>query len=140
MASTLKLTLASIMKKPVITVSVESTLEDVVGKLAEHDVGCIVVTNGNMIRGIISERDIIKALKEYGAEVLKEQVAKFMTKDVVSLPPESTVVEALHVMFSRKIRHLVVSKDGELKGIVSLRDVANAIFKSFMTIFSYIMR
>ena len=140
MTNTLRLTLASIMKNPVITVSEDSTLEDVVEKLAIYDVGCVIVTDGNLVKGIISERDIIKALKEHRAKVLEELVVKFMMKEVISLPPESTVVEALHVMFSKKIRHLVISKDGELKGIVSLRDVANAIFRSFMIIFSYIMR
>ena len=63
-----------------------------------------------------------------------------MTREVVYLPPESTIVEALHVMFSERMRHPVVSKNKELKGIVSLRDVAKAIFESFMVMFSYIIR
>ncbi len=135
----LAITLRSVMKNPVITVDENATLKEVIEKLGFYDIGCVVVIKDSTVKGIISERDIIKILKDNDAKVLEEPVSKYMVHNIVSLSPESTIIEALHIMFSNRIRHLVVSSNGKLEGIVSLRDVAMSLFKTFMTIYSYII-
>ena len=108
--------------------------------MAENDIGCIVVTNSNgQVCGILSERDVISVLGAKGfIENLK--VKDIMSRNVYCMREENTIVEALRAMLGRKIKHLpVVDNRSTLKGIVSLRDVANKVFTNLMTILSYVV-
>lgn len=132
--------LRDIMITPVITLSENASVLNTVKLMAENDIGCIVVTNSNgQVCGILSERDVIRVLGAKGfIENLK--VKDIMSRNVYCMREENTIVEALRVMLERKIRHLpVVDNRSTLKGIVSLRDVANKVFTNLMTILSYVV-
>ena len=118
--------LREVMITPVITLSENASVLNTVKLMAENDIGCIVVTNSNgQVCGILSERNVIRVLGAKGfIENLK--VKDIMSRNVYCMREENTIVEALRVMLERKIRHLsVVDNRSTLKGIVTLRDVAN---------------
>jgi CBS domain-containing protein len=94
-------------------------------KLRDARIGALVVsTDGKEVKGIISERDIVRGLAERGANVLDLTVRNLMTPKVITCTPEDSVTHLMKLMTSKRIRHLpVISADGELCGIVSIGDV-----------------
>jgi len=111
----------------VFTVSPEDTLSSVASSLYTHKVGAFVVADrvGRMV-GIISERDIIRAIATSGPECLMCKVGDFMTRDVISASPGESVEAMLDRMTDRRIRHLPVMESGRLVGIVSIGDLVKA--------------
>ena len=108
----------------VVTVSATATIHALVDLLAEHNIGGVVVTaDGRHIDGIITERDVVRHLASDGPAVLQRTVGELMTTQVLTGNPEDTLEETAHTMTYSRIRHLPVSKDGELAGIVSIGDV-----------------
>jgi len=107
----------------VLTVRPTTSLADVVAALAEGKVGAVVVTEGDAIHGILSERDIVRALAQDGGTVLDKPAGDYMTRNVVTCRPEATVAEIMTTMTGGRFRHLPVMQDGKLAGIVSIGDV-----------------
>jgi CBS domain-containing protein len=108
----------------VATVVPEATVTEVLAGLAEHGVGALVVTtDGVQIAGIVSERDIVRALHHRGIVILSEPVSTVMTAEVHTCPPDASVDSLMAVMTERRIRHVPVVRDGALVGIVSIGDV-----------------
>ncbi len=108
----------------VATVRATDTLASVVASLKEHGVGALVVSNdGGSIDGIISERDIVRALAGHGAAVLDMPVSEYMTASVFTCTPASRTDELMALMTQKRIRHIPVENDGVLVGIVSIGDV-----------------
>jgi CBS domain-containing protein len=108
----------------VATVLPGTTVREVLAGLAEHGVGALVVTgDGQHIDGIVSERDIVRALHHRGTPVLDEEVTAVMTAEVATCAPDAEVDSLMAVMTERRIRHVPVVADGALIGIVSIGDV-----------------
>ena len=108
----------------VVTVSPGSSVADVAQELATHRIGAVVVsTEGTIIDGIVSERDIVRALAARGASVLDESAAAIMTRDVFTCQPATTLEQVMDLMTERRIRHVPVLVDGHLAGIISIGDV-----------------
>jgi CBS domain-containing protein len=108
----------------VITATPDATVADVVALLAEHRIGAVVVsTDGRRIDGVVSERDIVRALAERGAASLDEPVSTIMTTQVYICEPSSTVEQLMELMTRRRIRHVPVVVDDAVSGIVSIGDV-----------------
>jgi CBS domain-containing protein len=108
----------------VVTVSPETHVDALLGVLAEHRIGAIVVsTDGVRVDGIVSERDIVRALAERGAAVLTEPVTAIHTTEVHTVEPEASLEEVERLMTERRFRHVPVVVDGVLRGIVSIGDV-----------------
>lgn len=108
----------------VVTVSPETRVEALLTVLAEHRIGAIVVsTDGIRVDGIVSERDIVRALAQRGAAVLGEPVTAIHTTEVHTVEPESSLEDVERLMTERRFRHVPVVVDGELRGIVSIGDV-----------------
>ena len=118
---------ASILKqkgRAVTTASPSATLLDVAGKLAAKRIGAIVVVDAHgEVAGILSERDIIRALSESGAECLTNPVSETMTRQVVTCQETDTLDELMAMMTARRFRHLPVLTDNALVGIISIGDV-----------------
>jgi CBS domain-containing protein len=111
----------------VATVGPEANLAAVVKALAERGVGALVVSDdGRRIAGIVSERDIVRALAREGAGLLDRPVSEIMTTDVHVCTPESNVDQLAALMTERRIRHLPVLVDDALAGIVSIGDVVKS--------------
>jgi CBS domain-containing protein len=110
--------------RQVITVGPEGTLADAMRTLAEHGIGALVVTSGGgRIAGILSERDIVRAIARDGADALLAPIASAMTEKVEVCHENNTVNEVMEIMTRGRFRHLPVEKDGVLDGIVSIGDV-----------------
>jgi CBS domain-containing protein len=108
----------------VATIRADATIADAVNGLANYGVGALVVSDdGDSVDGIISERDIVTALAEDGADLLTRRVGEVMTRPVITCEPEETVAELMAEMTNRRIRHFPVVKDGRLCGIISIGDV-----------------
>jgi CBS domain-containing protein len=109
--------------REVTTVGPEERVSEVVAKLGDKRIGALPVVEDDRVVGIISERDLIYCLKDYGAEVLDWPVSKLMTSPAVTVEPPTRVLSALAMMSRRRIRHLPVVSGGELLGIVSIGDL-----------------
>jgi len=108
----------------VVTVAPEMSTAEVVAALAEHHIGAVVVsTDGRTIVGVLSERDVVRALATDGPAALDRPASAWMTTEVVSCRPDSTVEELMSTMTQRRIRHVPVVVDGNLVGLVSIGDV-----------------
>lgn len=115
--------------KAVVTVDASLTLEEASRRLAEHRIGAVVITGpGQVIAGILSERDIIRALAQRGASALAESVSAHMTKRVVTCVAATTIPEIMGIMTTGKFRHVPVVKDGKLDGMISIGDVVKHRF------------
>ena len=110
--------------RAVTTARPTTTLLEVADKLAVKRIGAILIvgTRGE-IAGIVSERDIIRALSVRGPDCLTEPVSETMTKHVVTCEETDTLDELMAMMTARRFRHLPVMADGVLVGIISIGDV-----------------
>ncbi|MBX3507980.1 CBS domain-containing protein [Parvibaculum sp.] len=107
----------------VATVNPALTLAEAARLLTERGIGAVVVMEGRRVIGILSERDIVKAVARGGAEALKAPVRDVMTARVVTCSLNDSVDELMDAMTEGRFRHLPVVEDGELAGIVSIGDV-----------------
>jgi CBS domain-containing protein len=108
----------------VVTIEPTATLETAVALLFERRIGAIVVLGpGRRIIGILSERDIVRALAEQGAAALKEPLALVMTRRVSTCTEGETVSAIMERMTAGKFRHIPVVQQDELVGIISIGDV-----------------
>ncbi|WP_026877617.1 CBS domain-containing protein [Jiangella gansuensis] len=111
--------------KAVVTVPPDTDVRGLLAVLAENRIGAVVVSSdGSTIGGIVSERDIVRALAARGAAVLSEPVSAIMTSEVQTCVRGAHVDELAAAMTEGRFRHMpVVSDDGQLDGIVSIGDV-----------------
>ncbi len=118
--------LTSKPSQQVVTIGPDSTVRDLLGLLAEHNVGAVVVSgDGSAVDGIVSERDIVRRLHD-DESVLDGAVSAIMTSDVETCEPSTTVDDLRVVMTERRIRHVPVVTDGRLTGIISIGDVVKS--------------
>lgn len=111
----------------VFTVSPEDTVSAVSALLHTRKVGAFVVSDRlGRVAGIVSERDIIGALAQKGAQALDMQVQEIMTADVIVARLGETVDSLLERMTDRRIRHLPVMEGPKLTGIISIGDLVKA--------------
>jgi len=108
----------------VVTVTPDTQVSQLLAVLAEHKIGAVVVSReGSTVDGIVSERDVVRALAARGAGVLTEPVSSIHTTDVFTVEPEAPLADIERVMTERRFRHVPVVVDGRLRGIVSIGDV-----------------
>jgi CBS domain-containing protein len=108
----------------VVTIEPDRTLADAANCLAQRRIGAVVVVDGSgAVQGIISERDVVRAVSEAGAEALSAPVSSRMTSEVVTCLPTSSIDEIMGLMTKGKFRHIPVLDGGRLAGIVSIGDV-----------------
>jgi CBS domain-containing protein len=110
----------------VFTVAPTETISAVAALLHSRRVGALVVLDAERVVGIVSERDVVRAMAEGGAASLGEAVSGFMTRDVLFAQPGETVDSLLSRMTDRRIRHLPVCQKERLVGIVSIGDLVKS--------------
>jgi len=110
----------------VFTVGPSQTVAEVAALLNSRRVGALVVLDADRVVGIVSERDIVRALAEAGPRALQHPVADFMTPDVLYAEPAESVDSLLSRMTDRRIRHLPVCRNERLVGIVSIGDLVKS--------------
>lgn len=115
-------TVADIMSTPVMTASSSETIADAAARMRENKVGSLVVVDGERPVGILTERDLVRFAAS-GAEAAATKVSEWMTPDPDTVHPSLTPSDALRNLAEKGYRHIPVVEDGELKGIVSMRDL-----------------
>jgi Predicted signal-transduction protein containing cAMP-binding and CBS domains len=106
-----------------VTASPDTKLLDAIKKMANYNVGSVVVLENERIVGILTERDVVKALAK--GISLEEKVENVMTKNPITISYNEYINKALFLMSENNIRHLpVVNKEGKLVGMISIRDIA----------------
>jgi len=102
----------------------DAGINEALGLLASENVGALVVSSdGKSVEGIISERDIVRALRSVGSDLLGKRVRDVMTEDVVTCVAEDRAAGIMAVMVSKHLRHMPVVRNGELVSMVSIRDL-----------------
>jgi CBS domain-containing protein len=110
--------------RDVVTIEPTASLAAAVALLAEKRIGAVLILGADRrITGILSERDIVRALAEHGAAALDEAVSSAMTRRVSTCHDNETVSSIMERMTSGKFRHMPVVDQGRLVGIVSIGDV-----------------
>jgi CBS domain-containing protein len=110
--------------RDVITVEASSNIADVVRTLAEKSIGAVVVTDGHGgVAGIITERDVVRALANRGSEALAALVSELMTREVVTAHADDRIDDVSERMTRGKFRHVPVMDGNRLVGMVSIGDV-----------------
>jgi CBS domain-containing protein len=100
------------------------TMREAAAKIVGWNVGAALVTDADdTLLGIISERDFLRTLVKFGGAVLDIRVRALMTKSVVTCAPDTTVSDALSMMSRHHFRHLPVVRDGQILGLLSIRDL-----------------
>ena len=93
------------------TIAARAAVADAVALLKERDIGALVVTGVDRpLAGILSERDVVRALAERGAAILDERVADLMTREVTTCAEATSVTDLMGLMTSRRIRHVPVAR------------------------------
>ena len=111
----------------VATVDAAASVRTALALLAEHGVGALVVSaDGRSVDGIVSERDVVRALHDRGAGLLADPVSSVMTAQVHTCVPGAGVEELARTMTQHRVRHVPVVEGGALLGIVSIGDVVKA--------------
>ena len=108
----------------VVTSTANKSLLDIAKLLAQHGIGCIVIVgNDDKIAGIVSERDLMRAIGQAGPKVLNEPVSDFMTKNVVTAREADTSERLMSEMTVHRFRHMPVVETGRLIGLISIGDL-----------------
>ena len=118
---------AAILKlkgRTVVTTTAYKSMLDVAKLLAQHGIGCIVIEGDDgKVAGIVSERDLMRAIGRSGAKVLKEPVSVYMTKRVVTAGEADTIDRLMSEMTVHRFRHMPVIEKGRAIGLVSIGDL-----------------
>ncbi|MDE2579311.1 MAG: CBS domain-containing protein [Hyphomicrobiales bacterium] len=115
----------------IITASPHQTIRDVADTLAKHRIGAVVVCDADgAVLGILSERDIVRAVSAGGGAALSDPVTQHMTKKVVTTGEQASVEETMETMTQGRFRHIPVLRDGKLIGVISIGDVVKVRVES----------
>jgi CBS domain-containing protein len=109
------------------TVTPSTSVFDALKLMAEHNLGSVMVMDGDQIAGIMSERDYARKVILYSKTSKDTLVSEIMTPAVLYVRPEQRMEDCMALMDSKRVRHLPVIEDGRLVGMVSMRDVVRQI-------------
>lgn len=107
----------------IVSVTGARPLIECVKVLREHRIGAVLVMDGGVLSGVLSERDIIRGLSNDGADILSQPASTLMTKDVIVCSPDIDLLSALALMSNNRIRHLPVMNGDTLLGVISIGDL-----------------
>jgi len=124
------MTIAAILRhkgREVVTLDPAATVVEIARTLSERGIGAVlIVDRSGQLRGIVSERDILRSLHAHGARTLDMTADQLMTRSLYTASPRTTINEAMRQMTAGRFRHVPVLEDGALVGLVSIGDVVKA--------------
>ena len=109
---------------------------DALKQLADHDVGAMMVMEGETLVGIFSERDYTRKIALAGRASKETRVAEIMTANVQTVSPQTRTRECMALMSQKKFRHLPVVDNGKVLGMISIRDIMDDIISDHETTIS----
>jgi CBS domain-containing protein len=124
----------AIKGRDVVTTQPHVSLREAADVLARNRIGAVVVSDASGgVLGILSERDIVRAVSSGGGEALKDPVSRHMTAKVITTTEDDSVEDTMETMTQSRIRHLPVLRDGRLAGMVSIGDVVKIRLEAIET-------
>lgn len=118
--------LREIMQKKVVTISPDATIRDAAKKMKDYRIGYILITNGESVKGCVTDRDLVMWLAS-GKNPDDARVDSLMQSNIVTALPDTDIFEASKVMARKKIRRLPIVENGRLMGLVSISDLASVL-------------
>ena len=109
------------------SVSPAASVYDALTIMARHEIGALVVLEGDRLIGMFSERDYARKVILHGKSSREITVADVMTTKVLTVRPETTVDECMALMTDKRVRHLPVLEDQSVVGLVSIGDVVKVV-------------
>ncbi|RZV39219.1 MAG: CBS domain-containing protein [Chromatiales bacterium] len=113
--------------REIISIVQDASVFDAIKLMADRSIGSLLVMDGDVLRGIVTERDYARKVIIKGRASETTPVADIMTTDLVTASPDQTVNDCMSLMSGRRIRHLPVIADGKVAGIISIGDLVQAI-------------
>ena len=107
----------------VVTIAPDASIKRAADWLHAKNIGALVVTSGETILGLVSEREIVHALSRYGESVASMHVKDIMRHGAVTVTPDDSLLRVTALMTRHRVRHMPVLRDGRLAGIISIGDV-----------------
>jgi predicted transcriptional regulator len=107
----------------VVTIRPEANIKRAADWLGAKNIGALVVASDDVVLGIISERDIVRAFSQYGEPVASMLVKDIMTHSLITVTPEDDLNGVMRLMTRHRVRHLPVLRNGKLAGMISIGDV-----------------
>lgn len=111
----------------VFSVTPDETVYDALEMMANHNTGAVLVKNGNVVEGIISERDCVRKVDLAGKGAKTTKVNEIMTAKVISIDANQDLEECMNLMIENNIRHLPVYDKDKLVGLISVRDILKEV-------------
>ena len=115
-----------LVARPAVYVHANDTLKDVAQTFMEESIGAALVRGPHGVIGLVSERDLVRALAD-GASMARTPVEDVMATELVTVSPSDELLDAVHRMLDAEIRHLPVVEDGVAYGMISARDALRAL-------------
>ena len=115
----------------VISIQASAKMSDAIRILSERRIGAVLVMDGHHIEGILSERDVVRALGKEGASVLNTSVGEVMTRKVVTCRRADTAASIMEKMTNGKFRHLPVVENDRVVGLISIGDIVKWRVKEY---------
>lgn len=112
------------------SVTPDATVYDAIALMAEKNVGALLVMEDGKLVGIVSERDYSRKVMLKGKTSRNSYVREIMTTELTTAHPRETVEECLRFMTEKRIRHLPVVADGELRGVISIGDLVKKVISA----------
>jgi predicted transcriptional regulator len=112
-----------VMVRKVITTKRDSTVEEAVELMNEHEIGCLIVADNNEPIGILTERDLLKRILAKSENLKRIKVEEVMSTPLISVGPNVQIGDASRLMFQKNIKKMPIIKEGELLGLVTLTDI-----------------
>ncbi len=100
------------------------TIAEAVAEMNKKRIGCIIVHDGGEIAGIFTERDVLRRVVGAGVDPKTTRVSDVMTRDVHTIPSETTIEQTMLLFAEKRCRHIPVIDHGELKGLISIGDIS----------------
>ena len=118
---------SDLMTQAAVTDAADDTLAEAAAKMRAQQTGSLLIMEGSTLAGIVTERDVLKVVGE-GQDPKSVNLRDVMTKDPVTVDPDSSIQDAAKIMFDKWFRHLpVTTGDGKVVGIISLRDLLTLV-------------
>jgi CBS domain-containing protein len=118
--------IVDVMNARLVSVAPDVSVEEAIGKMLSQSVGSVVVCEGTHLRGIFTERDVLR-LAGHGARMDELEVRQVMTTRVLTVSPDADILEAASLMREHRVRHLPVVVGDDVLGVLGMRDVLDAL-------------
>ena len=122
--------IADVMSLRVVSVRPDEPVQVAIARMLEENVGSVAVCDGSRLVGMFTERDVLRLSGQDGAGFADTKVADVMTRALVTAAPDDDVLAAAQMMGERRIRHLPVVQDGNVLGLIGIRDVLRVLVET----------